>query len=239
VRHAKKRQILSNLKLMKKYLLTFILLVLITKYGKAQFIDKYGINIGASYSDQFWDYKLISIDNPNKDYKIGFLAFLSAEKKISKMFSIRSEIGYIQKGFKNNVEMTSSDGTSAGVNKENVIFHDLAANIGLKITPFDLKFSPYMLIGLSADYMISYKDIIFEEQGSGLKFNMYQSEIEKFKKLNLGGLIGIGFELNDLIYLEIEYNPSITNSYSSKGLDIKDNCWGIKIGFNINKLMTK
>lgn len=69
------------------------------------------------------------------------------------MFSIRPEIGYIQKGFKNNVELISSDGTSVGVDKENVIFHDLAVNIGLKIIPINLKFSPYVLIGLRGDYI--------------------------------------------------------------------------------------
>ena len=117
---------------MKKSLMIVALLLLISRFGSAQLIDKYGFNIGMTYSNQFWDYKLISIDNPNKDYKLGLAVFLSAEKKISKVFSLRPEIGYIQKGFKNNVEMTSSDGTSAGVNKKNVIFHDLGLNFGLK-----------------------------------------------------------------------------------------------------------
>lgn len=224
---------------MKQKLLIIAFLLLLTKYGSAQIIDKYGFNLGLSYSNQLWDYKIISIDNPNKDYKPGLAVFLSAEKKISKVFSIRPEIGYIQKGFKNNVEMISSDGTSAGVDKENVIFHDLGLNIGLKITPFDFKIVPYALLGFRYDYMLSYKDIVFEEQGSGLKFNMYKSEIDKFNKSNFGGLIGIGFEFNDLTYIEFEYNPSITKSYGSTGLDIRDNCWGIKVGFNINKLKTK
>jgi len=224
---------------MKKSLMIVALLLLISRFGSAQLIVKYGFNIGMTYSNQFWDYKLISIDNPNKDYKLGLAVFLSAEKKISKVFSLRPEIGYIQKGFKNNVEMTSSDGTSAGVNKKNVIFHDLGLNFGLKITPFDFKVVPYAILGFRCDYMTSYKDIVFEEQGSGLKFNMYKSEIDNFNKLNLGGLIGIGFEFNDLTYIEFEYNPSITKSYGSTGLDIKDNCWGIKVGFNLNKLKKK
>ncbi len=224
---------------MKKSLMIVALLLLISRFGSAQLIDKYGFNIGMTYSNQFWDYKLISIDNPNKDYKLGLAVFLSAEKKISKVFSIRPEIGYIQKGFKNNVEMTFSDGTSAGVNKENVIFHDMGLNVGLKITPFDFKVVPYALLGFRCDYMTSYKDIVFEEQYSGLKFNMYKSEIDKFNKLNLGGLIGVGFEFNDLTYIEFEYNPSITKSYGSTGLDIRDNCLGIKVGFNLNKLKKK
>jgi hypothetical protein len=224
---------------MKRKLLFIAFLVILTNYGAAQIIDKFGFNIGVSYSNLLWDYKLISIDNSNKDYKIGFSAFLSAEKKISKMFSIRPEIGYIQKGFKNNIEMNFGDGTSAGVDKENVVFHDLGLNIGLKITPVDLKFKPYALLGLRSDYMLSYKDIVFEEPGSGLEFNMYKSEIDNFNKLNLGGLIAIGLEINDLAYLEIAYNPSITSSVNNKALRISDNCWEIKMGLNINKIKTK
>jgi len=224
---------------MKKSLMTFVLLLLISGYGSAQFIDKYGFNIGMTYSNQIWNYKLMPMDDSNKDYKLGLAVLLSAEKDISKVFSIRPEIGYIQKGFKNNIELLWSDGTSSEVDKENVIFHDLGLNVGLKITPFNFKNIPYALLGFRCDYMLSYKDIIFEEPGSGRKNNMYKSEIDKFNKFNVGGLIGIGYEFNDLSYIEFEYNPSITKSYTSNGLDISDNCWEIKVGFNINKLKKK
>jgi len=221
---------------MKQKLLIIAFLLLQYKYGSAQFIDNYGFNLGLSYSTQFWSFKLLSMEM-NKDYKPGFAVFFSAEKKISKVFSIRPEIGYIQKGFKNNVEVHSSDGIPLGVDKKNVIFHDLGLNVGLKITPFDFKIVPYALLGFRCDYMLAYKDILFEEEGSGLIFNMYQSDIDCFNKTNLGGLIGIGFEINDLTYIEFEYNPSITQSYrSANGLNTKDNCWGAKVGFNINKL---
>ncbi len=224
---------------MKKSLIIVALLLLISRFGSAQLIDKYGFNIGLSYSNQLCNYKSISIDNSNEDYKIGLSAFLSAEKRISKLFCIRPEIGYIQKGFKSNMVFTDSEGNILEMNQKNVVFHDLAANIGLKISPFNMKFSPYIILGFRGDYMISYKDIIFEEPGSGLKFNTYKSQIEDFNKFNLGGLIEIGIEFNDLTYFEFEFNPSITKSYTSKGLDIKDNCWGIKLGFNINKLKKK
>jgi hypothetical protein len=84
---------------MKKSLTIIALLLLISRFGSAQLIDKYGFNIGMAYTNQIWDYKLVSIDNSNKDYKPGLAVFLSAEKKITKVFSIRPEIGYIQKGF--------------------------------------------------------------------------------------------------------------------------------------------
>ena len=218
---------------MTQKLLLISLLLMLSKYGTAQLLDKYGLNVGLSYSNQLWNYKKISIDNPNKDYKAGLSIFLSGEKKIRKTLYIRPEIGYIQKGFKNNVEMTFSDGTSGGVDKKNVIFHDLAANLCLKIKPFDLKLSPYACLGFRYDYMIAYKDIVFEEAASGNKLDMYKSQIDQFNKSNLGALMGIGVEFKASVYMEFEYNPSITKSYSKSILEIRDNCWGVKIGMNI------
>ncbi|MHB9141243.1 MAG: outer membrane beta-barrel protein [Paludibacter sp.] len=222
---------------MKKKILIIILLSIISKFGAAQIFDKYGFYIGTSYSNQLWDYKLISVDNPNKEYKIGLSVFLSAERKINKQLSIRPEIGYIQKGFKNDMEFTSYDGTPLGTSNKSVIFHDFGFNIGLKIAPFNLKFSPYALLGLQSSFMFSYKDIIFVENVSGLEFNIYRDKIDKFNKFNLGGIIGIGLELNNLTYLEFAYNPPLTNSYNDASLRIKDNSMELKLGFNINKLV--
>ena len=220
---------------MKQRLVLILALTLIAKLSHSQVIDRYGINIGASYSTQIWDYKLISVDSDN-EYKFGLQAFLQSEKDFGDFLALRTEFGYIQKGFKNNIQLTFPDGTTAGTNNDNVILHDLALNLGLKIKPLKTDFSPYLLAGLRGDYMISYKDIELEEPNSGMKINMYESTIEEFNKFNLGGLIGLGIDIKDLIYFEIEYNPNFTKNFDDTGLSIKDNCWGAKIGLNINKL---
>jgi hypothetical protein len=180
---------------------------------------------------------MINVSNSDQDYKAGLSAFLFAEKKLNKMFSIKPEFGYLQKGFKNNVDLRSDDGTLIDVSHKNVIFHDLGLNVGLKFTPFHFKRTPYILLGIRGDYMFAYKDIIFEEPGSGLKFNLYKSSIDAFKKGNLGGLLGIGLEYNNLCFLELDYNPTLTNSYNTNFLVIKDNCWDLKLGLNIHKLL--
>jgi hypothetical protein len=152
---------------------------------------------------------------------------------------LRTELGYIQKGFRSNVELTFADGTSAGVNDDNVVLHDLAINLGLKISPIVTDYSPYLLIGCRGDYMISYNDVVIEEQASGLKIHMYESQIEEFNKFNFGGLVGLGIDLKELFYIEIEYNPNFTKNFDSIGLSIRDNCWDAKLGININKLIEK
>ncbi|MFV0592918.1 MAG: porin family protein [Draconibacterium sp.] len=219
---------------MKHRLVIILALILIARLSYSQVVDRYGINVGTSFSSQVWDYKLVSVDADNK-YKFGLQAFFQAEKDLGNAFAIRTELGYIQKGFKNDLELLFPDGTSAGTNNDNVIFHDLALSLGLKIKPLKSDYSPYFLVGMRGDYMISYKDIELEEPASGLKINLYESLIEDFNKFNFGGLVGLGVDVKGLIYFELEYNPNFTKNLHKAGVSIKDNCWGAKVGFNINQ----
>lgn len=219
---------------MKKRLILIIALTCMAKLSQSQVIDRYGINVGATYSTQIWDFKQIPVDD-NNEYKYGFQAFLQAEKDLGTILALRAELGYLQKGFGNNGELISLDGTYK-VTNDNVILHDLALNLGLKINPFKTDYSPYLLVGIRGDYMISYQDVEIEEPGSGLTFGKYESFIDDFNEFNVGGLIGLGIGIKDLIYFEIEYNPNFTKNFDDTGLSIQDDCWGAKIGLNINKL---
>ena len=205
------------------------------QYSYGQIIDRYGFNVGASYSTQLWNFKLSPIDW-DIEYKFGLMTFLSGEKFFGK-FGLRAEIGYLQKGFRDTRELIFSDGTSISPENKSVILHDLALNIGLKFTPFKFEYPPYIFIGVRGDYLISYKDIVFEEPISGWKFNRHKSFIDDFTKLNLGGLFGIGFDIKELFYFEIEYNPNLTKNLDEKGLSIKDKSFGVKFGVNINNLI--
>ena len=220
---------------MKQILVLILALTLMAKLSYCQIIDRYGINIGTTYSTQIWDYKLISVDSEN-EYKFGFQAFLQAEKRFGNLLAVRAEFGYLQKGFKNNKQLTFASGKARIINNK-VILHNLALNLGLKIKPIKADYSPYLLIGFRGDYLISYKDIEIEEPDTGKRFNLYGSIIEGFNKFNFGGLIGLGIDIKDLIYFEIEYNPNFTRNFDDTGLSVKDNCWGAKIGLYINKLI--
>lgn len=221
---------------MRQRLVFIIALTLMAKLSYSQIIDRYGINIGTSYSTQIWNYKFIYVD-PDHEYKFGLQSFLQVEKDFGDLMSLRAEFGYIQKGFKNNITLTLTDETEAGTHIGNVILHDLALNFGLKVKPLKTDFSPYLLLGLRGDYMIAYKDIEFEDPISGQVNSTYESIIEEFNKFNLGALIGLGISIKDLIYFEVEYNPNFTKNHDERVVDIKDNCWGAKIGLNINKLI--
>ena len=201
----------------KSIFIIFFILSIQFSYG--QIIDKYGLNVGTSYSTQLWNHKMMTTDF---NYKFGLMTFLSAEKYFGK-FGLRTEIGYIQKGFKDKMELFNVDGTPLTVEKNNETLHNLAMNIGLKVHPIRLDNSPYVFVGVRGDYLISHS-----------KNGWYKLIIDEFSKFNLGGLFGIGIDFKELFYFEIEYNPGFTKNFDNGVVSIKDNCFGVKFGVNIN-----
>jgi hypothetical protein len=225
------------IKMKKTILLGFILLI--SGLANAQIIDKYGLRIGGGYSNQYWEYKndMFSDLSNWKENKLGLSFYLNAEKELTNFLSIRPEIGYIQKGFVDDIVFTTAEGEEINTTNKNVIFHNLSGNIGFKIRPIDFIIKPYLIAGLRGDYMIDYKDVEVEVQG--VKYELNKSVIDDFNKFTLSGLIGIGFEYKDFLYLDFEFNPAITKNLDETGLSIKDRYFGMTIGLNINTLTKK
>lgn len=221
---------------MKLKLLFTISLLAISYLLSGQIIDNFGVNIGATLSNQKWEYESWDTDQGEK-YAIGFMAFVSVEKEISSTLSLKCDFGYLQKGFKEYLDLTNADGTTLKTLNERIILNNLAINPFLKVKPFESKISPYFFVGIRTEYLLSYKDASIKEEASGNSYNMYESILKEFNKFNLGGLFGIGCDINELFYIEIEFNPNFTNNFDNGFLKIKDNCFGAKIGLNINKLV--
>ena len=86
---------------MKKILLV-IFILLFSNISEAKVIDRYGIRIGGGYSyniimrKSHFDNIIINIWNYPK---LSPCFYFNAEKKLTNFLFIRSEIGYIQKGF--------------------------------------------------------------------------------------------------------------------------------------------
>ena len=119
-----------------KYCLIICLMVIPSYLLKAQILDGFGFRIGGGLSNQYWNY----LDFPDlsdwKDNKYGLSAMINAEKNIYQILSIRAEIGYIQKGFKNDISYIMQQ-EEIDLQGEDVIFHDLSINAGLKVAPFN------------------------------------------------------------------------------------------------------
>lgn len=221
---------------MKLKFFTSLLLLVILNQSFGQIVDIFGINLGTSYSNQNWNFTTMDI-NPGEDYAVGIMAFASVEKKINTTFSVKCDFGFMQKGFKENTVFTTPDGEVMKTLNERVILNNIAFSPYMKINPFNWKISPYYFLGFRTEYLLSYKDATFEEAASGVKFNLHEAILKDFKKFNIGGLIGIGCDFSELLYFELEFNPNFTKNYDNGFLKIKDNCFGAKVGININQLV--
>ncbi len=222
-----------------KKIIVIGLILLISGLSQAQIVDNYGIRIGGGFSNQYWELNAFSNLSDWKDNKLSLSIYLNAEKELTDFLSIRPEIGYLQKGYVENIIFTSAEGDvihdNIYVNK-NVILHNLSGDIGLKISPFNFVVQPYLIVGVRADYMLDYK-------GAEIKVNEKTVEItdiiKDYNKFTLSGLIGIGLEYQNMLYLDIEFNPALSKNYDNKGISIKDRYIGATIGVNMNALIQK
>ncbi|WP_319502885.1 outer membrane beta-barrel protein [uncultured Draconibacterium sp.] len=216
---------------MKQTLIIISILFLGVINLRAQFVDRYGVFVGTNYTTQKWSYQILSQWEVNTDYRFGFAAFLSAEKDLNKLFVLRSDIGYVQKGFLNDQELYLVDGADAGTIDRDVIFHNLALDFTCRLAPFVTNFSPYVLLGARGEYLLAYKDSYFTEVESGLRFPVFGDRIDSFNKFCLNGVAGAGVELGKSIYFEIEYSHNLTRKTDDMSLVIEDICWTAKLGY--------
>lgn len=217
--------------------LTIILLMSLTECF-SQFIDNYGVSTGLTYTNQLWYYSNSGTLNGsrNRGYKPGLEIFAMAEKELNRTFLVRSELGYLQKGFKNNVSLTSANGQIISYDHQNVLLNDVALDLKVKYKPFEFRVIPYAVAGFRGDYTISYRDINYSVAGSAGEYSLYGTVLHDMNRFNFGGLIGAGIILNNRIWFEACYNPSFTRSLKTSTLKIRDNCWELRVGFNINRI---
>jgi hypothetical protein len=223
----------------KKSILVLLVFLSLAFNVSSQFtIDKYGVKLGVGFSSQLWDDKISSFVSTRKDYKAGISALISAEKQLNEFFSVRSELGYVQKGFKNDLDI-AMDSSTLKVKGLNVTYHNVAFNLGMKLIPFKATVVPYVVIGLRTDYMLSFKDIVTTEPNSGAEISVYKNEIDKFHAINLSGIVAFGLEYKNMLYIEYEYCPFTTNSYNDASLKIRDLYRSISIGYNLDSFFKR
>jgi len=219
---------------MGKTILT-IFNLMICVITSAQIIDNYGIKIGTGLSNQYWKFKVFSDLSDWNDYKIGFTGQLFVEKYIGKNFTIRPVIGYIQKGYVGDIIVRTEYGDELKHNK--LILHNISLDLSTNIIPIQTSFKPYLTIGFRVDYLIDYKYVIYDCQGEDLVIDL--DTFDNFNKLLFIGLLGIGVAYKDFIFLEFEYNPSITKNLDDPGLAINDRYFDLTLGISINKIIKK
>lgn len=204
---------------MKKLILaTFTLL---SFASQAQFINNVGIKSGVSIANQDWENKYIYLDFEN-EYRTGLYLGVTYEMLKKEYFSLMADFGYVQKGTKFDLELTSEnqpEGTGEFITVDNrydfFVFQPLAK--------FRFPFKhvqPYVFAGPRFDFYISYT-------------SDYEPmvEFEGLEALTYGGSYGIGLDYsfsNCIISLEGQHQPDFKELrkpitlYPGYGLSIKN-----------------
>lgn len=220
-----------------KKIAIFGLISIIYIQVNGQLIDNYGLKLGVGLSNQYWDYKndMFSDLSGWNDNKVGFIGQVYAEKNFGKFLSFRPAIGYLQKGFVNDIALTTAEDEELAVKDNKVILHDLSMDLSLKIIPIDKKFKPYIFLGLRGAYLLDYRSVIIDFQGEDHELNtdLYND----FNKFTLGAIIGFGITYKDFLFIDLDYNPAMTKNFESDGLAINDKYYSLTFGMNINRLI--
>ncbi|GEM_PF-2037127 len=218
---------------MKKTVFLLLLIVLfVFRETNAQILRDIGIKTGISISNQNWTHKSIE-RTQKKDYRIGLNFALNLEWFNNNYFTMITDIGYIQKGFNEDVTITSIDNPESGYLKTfKTEFDYLYFSPQLKIRKEFNKITPYAFVGPRIDYQSTYK--------SDFNLSSIENDFEKIIfGLNYG--LGINYRINKIdIGLEFTNIYDFTNlintqaTQNTSGLKIKNNAFTIDFGFNFH-----
>lgn len=146
------------------------------------------------------------------------------------LFSLLSEIAYVQKGMKEDIPITTEqypDGTGEFINYDcgtNYLSFSLLPKVRYEVKELEL----HAVAGLRIDYSLSnFVRVDGREPISTYSKQHYQLLFDRFKKTQFGGTFGCGMQLKSLLPfstgVEIRYSPNWQNSYSNAYMKIKNN----------------
>ena len=223
---------------MKKLALS-VLISIFCITARGQLSDRYGLRIGGGYSSIHLVYNNgLPLELSGwKQNKAGLSIYLYTDNDLYPFLSIRSEIGYIQKGFSDDIVFVTTNPEQINTDNKTVTLHDLSTDIEFRIKPFDWKLRPYLTVGWRLDYMFAYKDYVIDLAGQ--KLSLFKSLIDEFNKITVSGLLGMGFEFRELVCLDFEYNPGISRIIKRSGLSGRDRYFGFSAGINVSSFIKK
>ena len=207
------------------FLLSFLFSTVI---ANGQLVNSIGVKGGISIANQEWDYK--SIDSRiEKNNRTGIYSALSLEFFKSKNLSLITDIGFIEKGHKEDIEMTSADSPESGPIKTfDTKFSYFEFVPMLKIRKEIGKLIPYALLGARLDYQLSHK--------SEIDYSALEKDFNK-KIYGLTTGAGIEYKIKKIgINSEFQYQHDFNKVLENERLEVKNRSLivslGIKYDFN-------
>jgi len=205
-----------------------LLLVLATStIVSSQPIKRYGAKIGVTSAT--WNWKTDGSTVRGIDNRLGLAIGVSVEWFHTSIFSLLTELHFVQKGMKENIPITTEqypEGTGEFV-KHNVRLDYLSFEVLPKFR-FDADIAElYTIAGFRLDMSLS--NSVTVEGREPLRTQsaqFYQSLVDRFKSPQFGGTIGVGVQSDSLFPLpmgmEFRYSPDFQSAYSESIWNIKN-----------------
>jgi opacity protein-like surface antigen len=189
-----------------KYVAFLIFVIQATALSQA--IRTIGVKAGAVSASQTWDFESIpDLETRNRwGIDIGtYVEWLNIP-----VFSISTEIHYVQKGMRVSLPITTAqnpEGTGEYFTRSPRVDY-LSIPILARARLSDGRFIPYVGAGLRVD-------ILLQSKGDG-----FEAVIDKFDKVDFGVTIGLGAEIrsfeNIQVGIEFRLSPSLKDSFASR-----------------------
>ncbi|MCD4724680.1 MAG: PorT family protein [Bacteroidales bacterium] len=212
----------------KAFLLTSLIIFMATAALQAQVVKSIGLQPGIVWAKQSRDYKDISIED-YLSYRTGFHMGVNLEFLQHEYFSILAEGGFIQKGNKMEVNVSTPEGLLTGETK---IFKTSIKYAYLS-PMFKLRkefggFVPYLFAGPRIDYQLSYTSDLL----AGLENDLNKLIFGLSYGLGLEymfGPVGVAAVFQHQYDLSKLYNKeAVEGEYT--GLSIKNNAFVLDLG---------
>jgi len=187
--------------------LAIVSLLIIQFSSTAQLVRTVGVKGGAVAAAQSWD--LASPFSLDTERRWGIDVGVFVEWLNMPVFSLSSELHYIQKGMKYSLPITTEefpDGTGEYWIRSPRVDYLSIPLLGKARIPVEW-LSPYVIAGPRVDFLL-------HTEGEG-----FEIVLDKFEKIDLGATIGVGLEVKVFdpaqLGIEFRFSPSFKDGYSS------------------------
>ena len=218
---------------MNRLKILFSCFALISSYSfcNAQLFDKYGLITYANIGTQLVTNPEIPSDGTFAwDYMLGWGAGIYGSYELNNKISIRSQLNYLQKGFRDTYQTLDQSGQLIYETPINRLhYFSLDGLIQYKLNKKN--HSPYLLVGIRSDFLLkaSTDQIIGNPQGTQFIEN------QDFNRIVLSGVTELGIQLSEVIFIEGGINFDITPSLLQSDARLKGWLYMLSVGFNLRK----
>ena len=163
---------------MKKGVVVCVIMFISAGFLGAQMVRGIAINSGIVWSKQNWNYQRTNMEFPTK-YCTGFHIGVNAEFLHHKHLSLLTELGYIEKGFMAEFDITTPDSPEGGLGtiERKFVYNYIYFSPQLKIRKDVKNFMFYLFLGPRLDFKVT-----------------YPSDFPADNIIILGFNLGVGFE---------------------------------------------